>query len=122
MSLPTPIPPVIIIAPVVVDTALVSLLTVNTSSVTIDVVVTVVNCIVNFSATISPPTYKLPPIPTPPRTCNAPVIVELASAVFVTVNLLDTAVYPVVEPIVIAVPDPAKFTVNAVALINSNVL
>jgi hypothetical protein len=32
---------------------------------------------VNFSATISPPTYKLPPIPTPPDTTNAPVLVEI---------------------------------------------
>ena len=30
---------------------------------------------------IVPPTYKLPPIPTPPTTCNAPVAVDVAEAV-----------------------------------------
>ena len=31
--------------------------------------------------TIFPPTYKLPPIPTPPATCNAPVVVLVLDAV-----------------------------------------
>ena len=45
---------------------------------------------------ISPPTYKLPPIPTPPITCRAPVTVEVAAAVFV---ILMTLV--VVEPLLV---------------------
>ena len=43
---------------------------------------------VNFCATISPLTYKLPPIPTPPATCKAPVVVETALVVFDINNAL----------------------------------
>ena len=53
------------------------------SSVCTNVVVTVVNWIVSFCATISPPTYKLPPIPTPPETVNAPLFVEVALVLLV---------------------------------------
>ena len=35
-----------------------------------------------------PPTYKSPPIPTPPVTCNAPDCVELASVLLVIVICL----------------------------------
>ena len=61
------------------------------SSVTTTLVVTVVSCIVNFSAIISPPTYKFPPIPTPPATVKAPVVVEdelLISLISTTPNVL----------------------------------
>ena len=33
---------------------------------------------VKFCNTVLPPTYKLPPIPTPPETFNAPELVEVA--------------------------------------------
>ena len=52
---------------------------------TTSVVVTVVNSIVNLLATISPPTYKFPPIPTPPTTLSAPVVLETAAVVLVIV-------------------------------------
>ena len=50
-------------------------------------VVTVVSSIVNLLAMISPPTYKLPPIPTPPYTCSAPVAVEVALVLFAIINV-----------------------------------
>ena len=59
---------------------------------TINVVVTVVSCIVNFSAKISPATCKSPPIPTPPLTVNAPVEVETEIAVELIVSVLMNAV------------------------------
>ena len=68
---PIPKPPTAVIAPVSVEIASVLFCVKITSSVTIWVVVTVVNSIVNFCATISPPTYKLPPIPAPPITVRA---------------------------------------------------
>ena len=80
---PIPAPPAITNAPVVVLVLEVVLYVLIMSSVTTTLVVTVVSCIVNFSATISPATYKLPPIPAPPATINAPVIVIVADAVFV---------------------------------------
>ena len=52
----------------------------------------------------------------PPTTCNAPVIVLTALAV------LTKRVYPVVEPMEIAVPAPAKLTVVAVVFIKLNVV
>ena len=36
---------------------------------------------------IVPPTYKEPPTPTPPATCNAPVLVEIDTVVFVIVKI-----------------------------------
>ena len=42
-----------------------------------------------------PPTYSPPPIPTPPATCNAPVVVLLVGVVFVITNVV---VVPVVAP------------------------
>ena len=51
------------------------------SSVCTNVVVTVVSSMVNLLATMLPPTYKSPPIPTPPATCNAPVLVDVAIVV-----------------------------------------
>ena len=38
-------------------------------------------------AVIVPPTYKFPPIPTPPTTCNAPLLVEVAGVVLVNVKI-----------------------------------
>ena len=57
-------------------------------------VVTVVYSMVNFCATISPPTYKLPPIPTPPATCSAPVIVDEELVVPGTIILVAVNVVP----------------------------
>lgn len=87
-SPPIPAPPATWRAPVVVDTAEVVLDVRIMSSVVTSVVVTVVNSMVNFYAIISPPTYKLPPIPTPPATINAPVCVDVAVVVPASVNVL----------------------------------
>ena len=78
---PTPTPPVTTNAPVSVEVDAVLLVVWIISSVLISVVVTVVSCIVNFCATISPPTYKSPPMPTPPETCSAPVLVDVEDEV-----------------------------------------
>jgi hypothetical protein len=56
----------------------------------------VVYSIVNFWATISPPTYKLPPIPTPPITFKAPVVVLVAEVLLLTdiaANVTELVVY-----------------------------
>ena len=55
------------------------------SSVLTSVVVTVVYSIVSFCATISPPTNRSPPMPTPPVTCRAPVFVLVALVEFVVI-------------------------------------
>ena len=103
------------IAPVTVLLELVVLLTVNTSSVTMSVVVTVVYCIVNFSATISPPTYKLPPIPTPPKTCKAPDVV-LKLFVEVVINNFEILSESVPELDIVTPP------MSKVALLTNKVL
>ena len=64
------------------------------SSVSTTVVVTVVYSIVNFCATISPPTYKFPPIPTPPATVNAPESVDNEVVVFCVENVCATILPP----------------------------
>ena len=79
--LPIPTPPATINAPELVPVESVVLYVLIISSVVTNVVVTVVSCIVNFSATISPATYTLPPIPTPPFTTSAPVVVDTLAAV-----------------------------------------
>ena len=71
-----PAPPATINAPVVVELESVELVDVITSSVSTDTLVTVVYSMVSRCATISPPTCKLPPMPTPPLINNAPVMVE----------------------------------------------
>ena len=54
---------------------------------------------VSFSATISPPTHKLPPIPTPPATCNAPELVDVAEVDAITnIEFADIAFTPVMSP------------------------
>ena len=63
------------------------------SSVVTSVVVTVVNSMVNLRAKISPPTCRSLPIPTPPSTTRAPVIVEIA---FVSDKIV--AVVPTTRP------------------------
>ena len=61
-----------------------------TSSVVTEVVVIVVYCSVTIFAVIVPPTYKLPPIPTPPATTNAPVVVDVDTVELVTLIALVT--------------------------------
>ena len=80
-----PTPPRTCNAPVVVPVLAVVLYVLIISSVCTKVVVTVVYWIVNLLATISPPTYKLPPMPTPPATCNAPESVEYACVVLLVI-------------------------------------
>ena len=46
--------------------------------------VTVVYCITNLVALIVPPTFKSPPIPTPPTTVKAPVLVDVDAELAVT--------------------------------------
>ena len=87
-SPPMPTPPLTCRAPVVVDTAEVVLDVRIMSSVVTSVVVTVVHSMVNVCAIISPPTYKLPPMPTPPATTSAPVCVDVAVVVPASVNVL----------------------------------
>ena len=52
-----------------------------------------------INALVVPPTYKLPPIPTPPATTNEPVLVEVAGVVLVMLTL-----FGIVPPVN---PDPA---------------
>ena len=78
-----PTPPATTNAPVSVEFAAVVLYVDIISSVTKNVVVTVVSCISNSWAIILPPTYKSPPIPTPPLTINPPVLVEVEFVLFV---------------------------------------
>ena len=86
-----PAPPAITNAPVSLLVEDVVLYVLIISSVTTTLVVTVVSCIVNFSAKISPatckswPIFTVPAIPTPPLTTNAPVVLEIDVAVFVIV-------------------------------------
>ena len=40
------------------------------------------------------PAYTAPPMPTPPNTCSAPVIVEVAEVVLVNVKMPDNVVAP----------------------------
>jgi hypothetical protein len=70
------------------------------------VVVTVVYSIVNFCATISPPTYKLPPIPTPPVTVKAPVAVLVAASVEVILVVVNVPVLAVILPTPTISPPP----------------
>ena len=107
---PTPKPPEITAAPVVVLVELVVDRTVN-------------NSVDNNAAPVKlppvpvvimlPPTYKFPPIPAPPVTCNAPVFVEVEVAVpviLITVdanNAAPTKLPP--EPVDAIVPPTFKF-------------
>ena len=50
---------------------------------------------------VSPPIFKLPPMPTPPDTVNAPVVVEVDAVIFDIVNVV---VVPVDDPLL---PPPA---------------
>ena len=56
------------------------------------------------------PTYNAPPMPTPPRTCNAPVLVEVAEVVLVIVdiplNVTDVALNTpsILVPVTLSVP------------------
>ena len=45
----------------------------------------------------NPPTYSFPPIPAPPATCKAPVLVDVAEVVFVMIIWDD--VVPLNEPV-----------------------
>ena len=63
---------------------------------------------------VEPPTNKFPPTPTPPTTCNAPVVVEVAAVVPASVNVLlnDGAVpFPLLINNVPAVPVAIKLVV-----------
>ena len=84
---PIPTPPATVNAPVVELILVVVLVIVNISGDVTSVWVIVVYCIVNWLAVIVPPTYKLPPIPTPPNTVSAPVdvLVELVELLILTV-------------------------------------
>jgi hypothetical protein len=53
---------------------------------------------------MKPPTNKLPPIPAPPRTCNAPVLVEVAE---VRLDMINVVVVPVEDA---ALPPPVNST------------
>ena len=77
-SRPIPTPPETCKAPELVFVAELMFDVRIISSVSTSVVVTVVYSMVNFWATISPPTYRLPPMPTPPATRKAPLSVVVA--------------------------------------------
>ena len=74
---PIPTPPTTVKAPVVVLILDEVLVIVNISGDVTKVWVTVVYCITNLVALIVPPTFKSPPIPTPPTTVKAPVLVDV---------------------------------------------
>ena len=98
-SLPMPAPPAITNAPVFVPVELVSFVVVKTSSVVTLVVVTVVYSITKRLETMVPPTYKSPPMPTPPATCNAPLDVEVAEVIPDTKILVAVMVDVVTRPL-----------------------
>ena len=58
------------------------------------------------------PTYKLPPIPTPPRTCKAPVVVEVDCVVPKITSLLVTVELPPTTKLP-PIPTPPNGTVRA---------
>jgi hypothetical protein len=59
------------------------------------------------ASALNPPTYNVPPIPTPPRTCNAPVVVDVAEVTLVTVVNPDNTLVPVTPSVPLNVPDVA---------------
>ena len=81
---------------------------------------------VKFCNTALPPTYKLPPIPTPPVTFNAPesvdvacVLLEIVIALFVvaprpvtvcSVDVFQTTITPVVVDTAVSVPAMSVLT------------
>ena len=81
-SRPTPSPPRTCNAPVVVDNALVLLVTV-----------------------VAPPTTNPPPMPAPPASCKAPVVVDIVALVPVITNVVNVAL-----PAVTGVDTPVKLT------------
>jgi hypothetical protein len=93
-----PTPPATDKAPVAVLLAKVVFVMVNMSGDVTSVVVIVVYCMSNSWATILPPTYKLPPIPTPPATVNAPVVVLVAGVVLTLVSPFTYKLPPIPTP------------------------
>jgi hypothetical protein len=56
-----------------------------------------------------PPTFRLPPMPTPPTTCSAPEFVPVLAVAFDTTNV---AVVPVVAVVVPPLENTAPFSVT----------
>ena len=69
---------------------------------------------------VLPPTYKSRPIAAPPRTCSAPLEVDIALVVLVKTRLLNVALVPVTVDSKL-VPDTVKlpFTVAFSVTVNS---
>ena len=44
-------------------------------------------CVAVIAPNIPPPTYKFPPMPTPPTTCNAPEFVPFAATILDNVKV-----------------------------------
>ena len=84
---------------------LVSFVVVKTSSVVTLVVVTVVYCTIKRLEIMSPPTYKSPPIPTPPLTCREPLCVDVA--------VVPPDIMILVAVIVAVVSRPLSLTISA---------
>ena len=64
-----------------------------------------------------PPTVKLPPIPAPPDTCNAPEFVPVLAVTFDITNVVVVpvplaAVLPLTNGVPFKVTDPVELTVN----------
>ena len=68
---------------------------------------------VKFCNTVLPPTYKLPPMPTPPATVNAPVAVEVACVGLETVIAL-VVVAP--RPVIVCSVDVFQTTTTPVVV------
>ena len=93
---PIPTPPATVSAPVAVDVAVVFPVTDNVPALTIpeaEILVTPVmlllpDPVITTALNVPvPPTFKLPPIPTPPATVNAPVVELELTVVLVIVNM-----------------------------------
>ena len=104
---PIPTPPATVSAPVIVDVAIVVLVIVNIPP---NVLVTPATSPTRNLPKIVPPTYKLPPIPTPPATTSAPVV-ELTAPVATLIFTKDFSIYiefvsPGVTPVVLKINFP----------------
>ena len=92
------------------------------SSVSTIVVVIVVYSMVSFCAVMLPPTNKSPPIPTPPMTCNAPELVDVADVeLFTDIEFAVIALTPVMSPPVIVMSPPAPLTITPLPTVSSPV-
>ena len=93
------------------------------NSASVEVVASPVNDPINDPAVTDPPTYRSPPIPTPPSTINAPVSVDIEFVTVVINSVPVTVLTPTKVALVIVLDQiltPSVYPTNNCPLLNGN--